>query len=239
MRTVTGPWGSFRCWDTDLVGHIISTGQFWDQQIQPFLDEADPTGWALDLGANIGWFTVYLAKRFAHVLAVEAHPGTYQLLCENIDAHGITEKVTAIGGAAYDRATRLRVAPGEWLGWIVPSELDLDQTPNAASIAFVPATDDEGLRVPAFPVDVLLSQLTPRPRVTLIKVDCQGADLRALTGLTGTILRDRPLIVFEWEGGASLWHGDELKDYLAFFTSHNYSMEQIRPDLGDFVARPL
>ena len=32
MRTVTGPWRSFRAWDGDIVSHTISTGQFWDQQ---------------------------------------------------------------------------------------------------------------------------------------------------------------------------------------------------------------
>jgi len=62
MRTVTGPWGSFRAWDHDILGNAIAKGEFWDQQIQPFIDEADSTGWALDLGANIGWFTVYMGS---------------------------------------------------------------------------------------------------------------------------------------------------------------------------------
>ena len=46
-----------------------------DQQIQPAIDSADVTGAALDLGANIGWFTVYMARRFAKVLAWERKLG--------------------------------------------------------------------------------------------------------------------------------------------------------------------
>lgn len=242
MRIVTGPWGSFRCWDQDIVGSIIATGQFWDQQIQPFLDEADPSGWALDLGANIGWFTVYLARRFAHVFAVEAHPGTVELLRENVTAHMLADKVTILQAAAYDRVTELHLATAEQLGWPVPSETDLDRTHGAASIAFVPM--GTGLAVSALPIDPLLreARVVPfvhEPRVTMIKSDCQGADLRALIGLQRTIARDRPLIVFEFEGPAALWHGDTWDDYLAFFAARNYSVTQIRPDLGDYVARPL
>jgi tRNA/tmRNA/rRNA uracil-C5-methylase (TrmA/RlmC/RlmD family) len=116
MRTVTGPWGSFRAWDHDILGNAIAKGEFWDQQIQSAIDEADPTGWAIDLGANIGWFTVYMAKRFAHVLAVEAHPGTYKLLVENVTSHEVTHKVTTIGGAAYDAAVDLWMVPAVWHG---------------------------------------------------------------------------------------------------------------------------
>jgi len=32
MRTVTGPWGSFRAWDHDILGNAIAKGEFWDQQ---------------------------------------------------------------------------------------------------------------------------------------------------------------------------------------------------------------
>lgn len=238
MRVVSGPWGSFKAWDGDTVSHTISTGQFWDQQIQPFLDEPDPTGWAIDLGANIGWFTVYLAKRYAHVLAVEAHPETFfKLLSTNVFDHGVAAKTTLVYGAAYDRLTTLRMAPAEWLGWPIPSETDLDLTPGSASLAFVP-NRGLGLEVPTVVVDQILAGFG-YPRVTCIKVDCQGADLRALKGLRETISRDRPLIIFELEYPACTWHGDEWLDYTTFFAELNYSITQIRSDLGDYVARPL
>lgn len=244
MRTVESIVGPFRCWDQDLVGHILSTGQFWDQQIQPALDEGDPAGWAIDLGANIGWFTVYLAKRYAHVIAVEAHPGTYSLLAENIIAHGVADKVTAICAAAYDRETILQLASEEYLGWPVPSPVNLDSTHNASSIAFVPAADPGArtpLYVPAIAVDQVLQlhrrkvKTTP---ITMIKVDCQGADLRALVGLRETIRTYRPIVVFEYESGPSLWHGDHWADYEAFFEHHHYQVTRIREDLWDYVARP-
>jgi len=93
--------------------------------------------------------------------------------------------------------------------------------------------------VPGFPVDTLLTKITPHYRVTCIKVDCQGADLKALQGLQHTIDRDRPLIIFEYEMGASLWHSDTWQDYEEFFALHQYQITRIQRDLFDYVARPV
>ncbi len=238
-RIVTGPYGTFHAWNQDIVGQTIATGVFWDEQIRSALDEADVSGTALDLGANIGFFTVYLARRFARVLAVEAHPETYKLLVKNAKENQLNMNRTALWyGAAYDRETTLHLAPEKWLGFPLPSETDLDQTSSSASVAFAPT--GEGLAVPAFPVDPLVQsyQHDGWPPVTCIKVDCQGCDLRAIVGLQETITRDRPIVVFEFEGAPSRWHGDTLKDYEAFFAAHHYSVERIREDLWDYVARP-
>ncbi len=238
-RVVTGPYGTFHAWQNDIVSTAIASGTFWDGHIKGALDAADPTGTVLDLGANIGFFTVYLARRFARVLAVEAHPETYKLLVKNMAENQIDPDRFALWyGAAYDRKTTLHLAPAEWLGFALPSETNLDLTSSSASVAFAPT--GEGLAVPAFPVDPLVQsyQHDGWPSVSLIKVDCQGCDLRALVGLQETITRDRPLIVFEFEGSPSRWHGDAMEDYEAFFAAHHYSVERIREDLWDYVARP-
>lgn len=226
--------GTFWCWP-DIIRNALEKGEFWDQQIQPAIDEADPRGWALDLGANIGWFTVYMAKRFERVLAFEAHPSTFALLEQNILANA-GPHVEAYRLAAYSKEATLHLATAEMLGWAVPDERDLDQTVGAASLAFVPAAlRADGLAVHAVAVDDLLST---EDRVTCIKTDVQGCDLQALRGLQRTITRCRPLIIFEYEMGASQWHGDVWQDYLDFFEQLNYTVTRIREDLWDYVARP-
>jgi FkbM family methyltransferase len=59
----------------------------------------------LDLGANIGSFSIWAASNFApeRVVAVELEPGNYQQLLHNLRLNGLTEKVTAINAAIYDR----------------------------------------------------------------------------------------------------------------------------------------
>jgi len=244
-RIVKSPHGAttWHTWNCDTVGQIIATGQFWDQQIQPAIDSADVAGTALDLGANIGWFTVYMARRFAKVLAVEAHPGTYALLEQNVVENGVDANTVALEGAAFDRHDLLHLAPGETVGFAIPSETDLDETPGAASIAFAPPGEHlDRLPVSAFPLDPVVTTLQRAPhhwpRVTCIKVDCQGCDLRALHGLRVTIARDRPVVIYEFEGLPSRWHGDALDDYDAFFDALGYDTARIRLDLWDYVARP-
>ena len=62
MRDLTTAWGTFRCFDGDAVGNALAEGRFWDAHLRPFMDEAATvyTGWAIDIGAYIGFHTVYL-----------------------------------------------------------------------------------------------------------------------------------------------------------------------------------
>ena len=233
VETAQGP---FWCWP-DIVRNALAKGEFWDQQIQPTIDSASRNGWALDLGANIGWFTVYMARRFDGVVALEAHPATYELLLQNLVANQVADTVVARQLAAYARAVPLRLATGPMMGFQLPHETDLDQCTSGSSVAFYPETHHpHGLVVQGMPVDDLIQADLP---VTFIKVDVQGCDLPALRGLARTIRRCRPLIVFEYEMGLSIGHGDTWQDHLDFFAGLDYAVQRIREDLGDYVARPL
>lgn len=61
-------------------------------------------GWALDIGAYTGGVTVALAmdNPELQVVAVEPVPGNVELLRLNLEANGLTERVTVIEGAAGD-----------------------------------------------------------------------------------------------------------------------------------------
>jgi len=239
MRQVATVQGSFWVFDQDQLGQVIESGAFWDQHLCPIMDEvaaARPNTWALDLGAGIGWFTWYLAQRFAYVYAVEAHPQTFQLLILNTR---MAPNVQWFSYAAYDRETELTLAPGSTVGWPVPT--DLNETPNASSVAFVATTAAEGISALGFPIDHCIEPGCP---VSLIKVDVQGCELRALNGLSKTIRRCRPLILFEYEMGPSLWQGNIWQDYLDFFGAHRYDLEflglpkELAGHPGNYVARP-
>ena len=219
----------------DIVGAALRSQQFWDQQIQPILDEADPTGWGIDVGANIGWFTVYMAKRMAGVLAFEAHPTNCDLLRRNLNEHRCSN-VLAWTLAAFDHRTSMTLASTEVVGWNIPDPATLDGCMHPASIVFVEATPADEFRVRAVPGDhVVPSEMY----VSMIKVDAQGCDLKVLQGLRQTIERCRPLIVFEYEGVSAHLFNQPLEAYKAFFAELHYSVDQIREDLWDFVARPL
>lgn len=236
MKQVETCQGPFWVWDRDHLGQVILAGAFWDAQLLPYYQAAAdraPGSWALDLGASIGFHTVWLATRFAHVLAVEAHPDTYALLQRNLQDHGV-ENVQSHQVAAYDQDVPLVLAAAEVVGWEVPA--DLNQTPNASSVAYTV----QGSRYAGTSTVVVqgccVDTLVPADaHVGLLKTDVQGCDLRALRGLRATIDRCRPVIVTEHEGVASI-HGDTLDDLIAFLTQRQYTVVSIQG--GDYVAWP-
>jgi len=231
---VTHALGQFWAWP-DSVGKALQRGEFWDAHLSPAMDSADPNGWALDLGASTGWFTVYLAKRYRAVLAVEAHPTTFQLLQRTIELHEV-RNVVAVQAAAFNRRTQLRMGTEVEMGWSLPSQIDLEDAVCASGVAFRTADDGiSGLMVQAVPIDTVVGHAM---HVTFIKIDVQGCDLRALKGLSQTIARCRPTIVFEYESISHDWHGDAFDDYLAFFQDFNYRVDQIDPAFQDFLAVP-
>lgn len=212
--------GRFSLYETGTITRALRLGQWWDAHLKPILDEVPSGGWAIDIGAHVGWFTRYLSHRF-RVVAVEPNPETFQLLTQN--NYGDTPysvRVQCWPVAAYHQVATL--------SW----DLRNDRT-DAGACAFTPTN---GLyTVPAVPLD---HYLLAHAHVSVIKCDAQGADLRALKGLRQTIARCRPLIVFEWEEGMAAWQGDTWQDYLDFFQELNYTVERITLDYWDYVARP-
>lgn len=234
-KVITVPAGTFHVWDVDQAAAVVAGGAFWDWPIQPAIDAAAarrPGSWALDLGAAFGWFTVYLARRFRGVLAVEAHPGTYaHCLVPTILANNL-DNVVPWHWVAFDRTGWFQLAPPEAHGW--PTDTPPDQQPNMSSLGYVPVGMDVPDTVRGGEVDDLIGLDID---VALVKVDVQGADLRAMKGLQHTITRCRPTICFEFEQGASGWHGDTLQDYFAFLTTHRYQWTE-HPG-SNYVAEPL
>lgn len=128
--------------------------------------------WFVDVGANVGTFTVRVARLFpgVRVWAVEPGPGNQAQLARNL----------ALNGLGAPQVTVLPVAASDADGDAVLSE-DALQPGNS--------TLREG--VPGHPVTVetrRLGALLPRPppgTTVFIKMDIEGHEARALAGLAG------------------------------------------------------
>ena len=225
MNTITldTALGPFIVPETGTVTRALQAGQWWDAHLKPILDEAS-VGWALDIGAHIGWFSRYLAERHAVVIALEPHPETFQLLLQNTRS---PHPETASLVQCWPLAAHNHPAVLQWDARNHPTD--------AGGWAYTAEEASDGVSVLAAPLDRYLPDDAP---IAVIKCDAQGADLPTLQGLTQTITRCRPLIVFEWEAEMALWQGDCWDDYLAFFDALDYTVERITTSYWDYVARP-
>src|SRR5919202_3885108 len=65
----------------------------------------------VDVGAHIGKYTLIASKRVGangKVIAIEAHPGNYEMLNRNIKLNGLTN-VTTLNYAAYSKESKIKL----------------------------------------------------------------------------------------------------------------------------------
>lgn len=95
----------FRFGPRDVVGRTILRYQDYEPAISASLfgrlRAARSPGLFVDVGANIGWFTLHAARMPAveQVLAFEPDPGNHALLCENVDLNGLTTRILPVSCA--------------------------------------------------------------------------------------------------------------------------------------------
>jgi FkbM family methyltransferase len=130
----------------------------------------------VDVGAHIGKYTLIASKRVGangKVIAIEAHPGNYEMLNRNIKLNGLTN-VTTLNYAVYSKESKVKLfLPGEKSNHSIYNTL----LPSRAT--------DEGkfVEVTADTLDNLLQKNgISHAEVNWLKIDVEGAELEVLKG---------------------------------------------------------
>jgi FkbM family methyltransferase len=170
-------------------------------------------GHVVDIGAHVGYMTLLAASRVGpegSVLAIEAHPGNFALLQDNIVRNDIPQ-ARAIHGAAWR-------CSGETLTLTVSPDNSGDHR------VFRREHATQTLEVPAIALDDLLAD---HRRVDVVKIDAQGTDHVALEGMRRTLARCRSIVLIEfWPPGIEEF-GDRPADVLAFYRSLGYDIAML------------
>jgi FkbM family methyltransferase len=183
----------------------------------------------LDVGANAGHYTFLAAREVGtsgSVYAIEASPSTAALLAADVCRNGLDQTVRVHNVAALDRQGWLPLYGSEG-----PSPIGMRSLFQADSRA----TTEE---VKGMPLDDLLPEVQP----AVVKVDVEGADLRALIGMRQMIERAHPrLIVVEAEDEQLRRFHDSVHDLTSYMQSLGYSpvsvAEPYHPNSLAFVHR--
>jgi FkbM family methyltransferase len=160
-------------------------GPFEKAECVLMLHLAEPGSTVVDVGANIGVHTVPLADRVAPgtVIAVEPLAENIERLRENVAMNDLNNVFIA------------EAAAGDSDGRVT---LQLADDPAYPSMESVPEGHGIGRdrTVAEVTVDKLWASLG-RPRVTLLKVDVEGAEARVLAGSSHLLASERPAILAE------------------------------------------
>jgi FkbM family methyltransferase len=159
---------------------------------------------SLDVGANLGLFTYFLARYSRHVHAFEPNPLAFDILRSVADRN-----VTVYREALTDRTGEVELlVPHTRKGW----------SSNGASLARTPPGAYGRVRVAARRIDDL-----DLPDLGFIKIDVEGHELSVLRGAIQTLRHTRPNLFIENEtvhvgdGVAALFELLSDLDYDGFF----------------------
>jgi FkbM family methyltransferase len=192
--------------DGDWIGSAIQrTGRPYEQDLLRTLGQfAQRSSIVLDVGANIGNHVLYFALvRGATVHAFEPNPIAAEYLRTNIERNGAGDvRVHEVG--LSDADGRGRIAPAEELGM---ARLEQDDS-GEIDVRRLDSYD-----------------LPPHPRITVMKIDVEGAEARVLKGAEETIRTHRPMIAmeaFDQDAGRLLYSLGYRRFPLSFCSTPTY-----------------
>jgi FkbM family methyltransferase len=172
-----------RCDPGDWVGqHILATGTWEDMTTAVMQACVRPGAMVVDVGANIGFYTLLLSQLVTdtgRVFAFEPMPLGLERLRTNLRLNAVRNvEVRAEAVAAGSGSARFFLGPSD----------------HTSISSLQPIEGAEVIDVPCTTLDAVL---TDCPRIDLLKMDVEGAEAHVLSGATETLRRGVPHVIAE------------------------------------------
>ncbi len=168
-------------------------------------------GAIVDVGANIGLYSLSLASHCSFVYAMEPDPSAFGMLRENVELNGLGSRFKLFQAAAGDTGR----------------DVFLSQHDDAWPANRV--AGDGGLRVSQMTVDAVLKAglASGAPALEFVKIDVEGYELNVLKGMASTIDGPGPPRLIQFERLAHT----PLEPLLEFFESRRWTVFAVGDDL--------
>ncbi|WMW58588.1 FkbM family methyltransferase [Agrobacterium pusense] len=180
-----------RLW-LDLMDMGVGAGALrdnWEPDETKFvLEHLSPGDCFIDVGANIGWFTVLGAHRVGntgHVISFEPRPDLFARLRDSVAANGLQARCELHNIALGEIEAMMSIA-------VNPEELN-----PGHSYLVRDESSSIGKLLHKVPVKRLDDIVVGR-KVDLIKIDVEGAEALVVAGANELLRRDKPLVVTEF-----------------------------------------
>ncbi len=170
--------------------------------IQEYIKPGDTV---LDIGAHIGYYSLILADAVGpegKVVCFEPEPNNFILLDHNLRKNGYMDRVhlRQHGLSDHKGSVEFSMNPyntGDLRPWVI---------------------QEDGWTKKHMEVDRLDDIIDPSSRTSLIKLDIQGGEIKALRGMQELFKEQTKLVVFTefWPYGIK-WAGGTIEEFLSFF----------------------
>jgi FkbM family methyltransferase len=200
------PGGKVQLRSREAVGFLrLVQGSFEQAEIETLTEAARPGTVAIDAGAHVGVFTIPLARAVGTAgaaWAIEPLPENVRRLRANLRANGL-HNVTVLAAAASD-------VDGQ-----VAFEVAGDSAYGSTREVLSGWGTAEVIQVSAVRLDTEWRR-HGMPRVSVIKIDVEGAELRVLRGAENLLRALRPQLLIE------VPDPDELEQIMRYLSSFDY-----------------
>lgn len=202
------------------IGRSIYLRGIWEPAATHFISSKIEAGvTALDVGADIGYYTLLFAKRVGpkgRVFAFEPIPKAKQYLDRNIEMNGF-HNVKTFDFALFDESGKMCLEAPFTKSKINPSRRKL-------------CSNDIEVKVKVF------DEWAPKERidaVDLIKLDVEGAELNVLRGMRSTLREQCPKILIEVHPEQLNTFGFLPSDVIEFLSDFGYHIEPVdKPEIN-------
>jgi len=188
-----------------------------------------------DIGANVGWFSLFASKIVGpsgRVVSFEPSPEVFDILSAHANtADGVTAIRVGIGNADE---VRMFAAQGN-----SPSSSFVEEV-TKINFDFNPSIPIQNIEVELRKVDSLLTELGSTP--SLLKIDVEGFELEVLRGASDLLSSGRPTLIIEVHPLQLRLSGGTEELLFQFLQSRSYAWKVIdrNPNtLYTIIAEPL
>lgn len=217
-----------------LAKFILKEGTFEPEIADLVKLHLDPNKDVLDIGANVGFFSVLMGKRInpdRRVLAIEPTPGALKRLHWNLEHNGVGNVLVHEGvvGNSSDPVSFNVVVGREEYSSMKPIA-------HAHALEFETKT----ITVPCSRVDDLVEQQGLEPG--FLKMDVEGAEWEVFQGAVRTLERFRPVLITELDEHLLVGFGSSFREVCSFLQSMGYELfdaETLGPARDRFTTSVL
>ncbi len=197
-------FGNYDPFMTSVFSHLIKPGE---------------TVW--DIGTERGWFTLQMAALVAEngrVDSFEAFPPTVKKLKANVDLNKFSW-VSVNGVAVSDSNSKM---------WFVPPSNEVTKhvsfLNHCNGVGYLTDTFQPGaIEVTTINLDDYYASQNIQ-KLSLIKIDIEGAEVSALKGARKLILKDKPIIAIEFNRQTALRASSSVEELNELLVSYGYKL---------------
>ena len=160
--------------DIAVIPDLILDG-FWEMHITPLFESIAKEGFiVVDIGANVGYYTLFAAQKVGRkgkVYAFEPEPRTFDILCKNIEINNFGSIVTACQKVLLNRQGQADLAVYE-------------EHPARSSVFIKTLGKKKTISVQSTTLDAFLGNDL---KIDLIKMDAEGSEPFIFEGMKNVI----------------------------------------------------